>query len=54
MNVKFSLLEISRYGWSGISICTFETTWENKSLLHIEYTENTWKFGFLWFIKFII
>lgn len=50
---EFNLLTISNYGWNGISICTFETENSFKSLFHIECTENTWKFAFLWCIKFI-
>ena len=52
METRFSLLEISNYGWNGISICTFEGEWYNRSLFHIEKTEGTWKFNFLFYIYF--
>lgn len=52
--MKFSLLEISTYGWNGISVCTIETDWTNRSLFHIEKTFGTWKFNFLFFINFVI
>jgi len=52
--LKFSLLEISNYDWNGISVCSFESDWYNLSLFHIEKTQGTWKFNFLYFIKFII
>lgn len=51
--MNFRLLEISTYGWNGISICTFETDWQNRSLLHIEKTMGVWKFG-IFFFKFTI
>lgn len=51
--MSFILLEISTYGWGGLSICTIETDWGCRSLLHIERTMGTWKFGFL-FLNFVI
>jgi hypothetical protein len=54
MTISFRLLEISNYGWNGISICDIETLEDTYSLLHIERTEGIWKFELLFFIKFII
>lgn len=54
MIFSFRLLEISNYGWNGISICDVETLEDTYSLFHIEKTEGTWKFCFLYFINFII
>jgi hypothetical protein len=45
--MKFTLLEISWYGWNGISVCSFETDWHCRSLFHVERTEGTWKFSLL-------
>jgi hypothetical protein len=47
--MSFRLLEISTYGWNGISICNIETDWSCRSLLHIEYTMGVWKLGILYF-----
>lgn len=52
--MKFSLLEISTYGWNGISLFTIETDWECRSLFHIEKRKGTWIFNFLFFILFEI
>ena len=43
--MNFRLLEISSYGWNGISICTIETELHCRSLFHIENTMGIWKFG---------
>ena len=51
--MSFTLLEISTYGWTGISVCTFETDWHNRSLLHIERTMGVWKLG-IFFLNYTI
>ena len=51
--MSFKLLEISTYGWCGISICDIETDWSCRSLLHIERTHGTWKFS-IFFLNFTL
>jgi hypothetical protein len=45
--MKFTLLEISWYGWNGISVCSFETEWDVRCLFHIEKTKTRWVFSLL-------
>jgi len=52
--IKFSLLEISNYDWTGVSLFCFETEDNIYPLLHVEYTQETWKiFALFGLIKYI-
>jgi hypothetical protein len=50
--MKFTLLEISTYGWIGISFCSIESDWYNKSLFHLEYNNSRWIVNIL-FMRFV-
>lgn len=51
--MNFRLLEISTYGWNGISICTIETEEYVRSLFHVESTMNRRIVELFYFIKFV-
>jgi len=52
--MKFDLLTVSTYMWTGFAVCSFEDTNSVWSLFSVDFRKHRIFFNFLFLVKFIV